>query len=387
MSWLARPASDIQVTHGGRLWLYVVAGLIMAFLVIPTLIVIPMSFSDSQYLEFPPRVWSVRWYDNYFGSTEWMTATWVSVKAAFLTVLVTTPVATMAAYGLYVSNFRAARFIFVLLITPMMVPVILIAIGVFFAYAKLKLNNTMFGLVLAHTVLALPMCLIVVSAGLRSYDMNQERVARSLGASRLKAFLMITLPQIRFSVVSGALLAFVVSFDEVIVALFISGGNMSTITRSMFLALRDQIDPDHRVNLDDIDPDHHRGAGADAGVREVGFAGEAGPPAFTGRRSAVVLLLMFGMPGGPGTHSLCRFTVEGVAQLLRRVGRLRRASSARTRASSSATRFLGGAPCGRFFPPCSVLFPVAEQCLARRRVVEAHLLALRPQLQTPAPRS
>lgn len=243
MSWLARPASDIQVTHGGRLWLYVVAGLIMAFLVIPTLIVIPMSFSDSQYLEFPPRVWSVRWYDNYFGSTEWMTATWVSVKAAFLTVLVTTPVATMAAYGLYVSNFRAARFIFVLLITPMMVPVILIAIGVFFAYAKLKLNNTMFGLVLAHTVLALPMCLIVVSAGLRSYDMNQERVARSLGASRLKAFLLITLPQIRFSVVSGALLAFVVSFDEVIVALFISGGNMSTITRSMFLALRDQIDP------------------------------------------------------------------------------------------------------------------------------------------------
>ena len=243
MSWLARPASDIQVTHGGRLWLYVVAGLIMAFLVIPTLIVIPMSFSDSQYLEFPPRVWSVRWYDNYFGSVEWMTATWVSVKAAFLTVLVATPVATMAAYGLYVSNFRAARFIFVLLITPMMVPIILIAIGVFFAYAKLKLNNTMFGLVLAHTVLALPMCLIVVSAGLRSYDMNQERVARSLGASRLKAFLMITLPQIRFSVVSGALLAFVVSFDEVIVALFISGGDMSTITRSMFLALRDQIDP------------------------------------------------------------------------------------------------------------------------------------------------
>ena len=96
---------------------------------------------------------------------------------------------------------------------------------------------------MAHTVLALPMCLIVVSAGLKSYDMNQERVARSLGATRAKAFLVITLPQIRFSVISGALLAFVVSFDEVIVALFITGGEMSTITRSMFLALRDQIDP------------------------------------------------------------------------------------------------------------------------------------------------
>jgi putative spermidine/putrescine transport system permease protein len=133
--------------------------------------------------------------------------------------------------------------VFVLLITPMMVPVVLIAIGVFFAYTRLKLNNTMFGLVLAHSVLALPMALIVISAGLRSYDMNQERVARSLGASRMKAFLVVTLPQIRFSVITGALLAFIVSFDEVIVALFISGGDMSTITRSMFLALRDQIDP------------------------------------------------------------------------------------------------------------------------------------------------
>ncbi len=243
MNWLSRPVSDIQITHGSRLWLYIVSGLIMMFLVVPTLIVIPMSFSDSQYLEFPPRVWSVRWYDNYFGSPEWMTATWVSVKAAFLTVVVVTPVATLAAYGLSVSNLKASRWIFILLITPMMVPVILIAIGVFFAYAKLNLNNTMFGLVLAHSVLALPMCLIVISAGLKSYDMNQELVARSLGASRMKAFLVITLPQIRFSVISGALLAFVVSFDEVIVALFITGGDISTITRSMFLALRDQIDP------------------------------------------------------------------------------------------------------------------------------------------------
>ncbi len=243
MNWLSRPASDTQITHGRRLWLYIVAGVIMSFLIIPTLIVIPMSFSDSQYLEFPPRNWSTRWYENYFGSRAWMTATWVSFKAAFLTVAVITPIATMAAYGLYVSNLKAARFIFVLLITPMMVPVILIAIGVFFAYTKLKLNNTLFGLVLAHSVLALPMALIVVSAGLKSYDMNQERVARSLGASRLKAFLLVTLPQIRFSVVTAALLAFIVSFDEVIVALFISGGKMSTMTRSMFLALRDQIDP------------------------------------------------------------------------------------------------------------------------------------------------
>ncbi|MGI9311553.1 MAG: ABC transporter permease [bacterium] len=243
MRWLSRPASETQVTHGARLWLYLLAGLIIVFLIIPTLIVIPMSFSDSQYLEFPPSNWSVRWYGNYFGSNEWMTATWVSIKAALLTVIVITPIATMAAYGLYVSDLKAARYVFVLLITPMMVPVILIAIGVFFAYTRLHLNNTMLGLVLAHSALALPMSLIVISAGLRGYDMNQERVARSLGASRLRAFMVVTLPQIRFSVITGALLAFIVSFDEVIVALFISGRDLSTITRSMFLALRDQIDP------------------------------------------------------------------------------------------------------------------------------------------------
>lgn len=242
-NWLARPASDTQVTHGRRLWLYALAALIMLFLVAPTLIVIPMSFSDSQYLEFPPRDWSSRWYDNYFGSNEWLTATWVSVKAALLTVVVVTPLAAMASYGLYVSQLKAARYVFILLITPMMVPVILIAIGVFFAYTRMRLNNTMLGLVLAHSALALPLCLIVISAGLKSYDMNQERVARSLGASRLRAFMVITLPQIRFSVITGALLAFIVSFDEVIVALFITGSDMSTITRSMFLALRDQIDP------------------------------------------------------------------------------------------------------------------------------------------------
>ncbi len=124
-----------------------------------------------------------------------------------------------------------------------MVPVILIAIGVFFLYAKLGLNNTIPGLVMAHSMLALPFVLITVSAGLKTYDMNQEMVARSLGASRLKAFLTVTLPQIRFSIISGALLAFITSLDEVVVALFISGGENATLTRRMFNALRDEIDP------------------------------------------------------------------------------------------------------------------------------------------------
>ena len=241
--WLDRPASATQITHRARLWLYALAGAVLAFLLIPTLIVIPMSFSASQYLEFPPKKWSLRWYEHYFSSVTWMSATATSLKAAALTSLLATPIGTLAAYGLSASRLRAARALQVLLITPMIVPVILIAVGVFYVYVKVKLNNSLMGLVLAHTMLAVPIVMIVVASALKSFDMNQEMVARSLGASRPRAFLTVTLPQIRFAVVSAAVLSFLTSFDEVILALFVSGGANSTLTRQMFLALRDQIDP------------------------------------------------------------------------------------------------------------------------------------------------
>lgn len=241
--WLSAPATETQISHGQRLWLYILSVVIMVLLVTPTLIVVPMSFSDSQYLEFPPEVWSLRWYENYFGSTEWMSATRTSFLTAFLTMLVATPVGVLAAYGLHASKIRAVRFVFLLLITPMTVPVVLVAIGAFYAYVKLQILYTVAGLVLAHSMLALPLVVIVTGAALKSYDMSQEEAARSLGAPRWKAFLTVTLPQIRFAVVTSALLSFLTSFDEVVVAMFVSGGDNPTLTRNMFNALRDQIDP------------------------------------------------------------------------------------------------------------------------------------------------
>ncbi|MDF0595075.1 ABC transporter permease [Psychromarinibacter halotolerans] len=243
MRWLRSPATETQVTHGQRLWLYIFAVIVMALLVAPTLIVIPMSFSDSQYLEFPPEVWSTRWYDTYFSSDEWMRATVTSLKTAVLTMMVATPVGVLAAYGLHCSSIAFVRAAFVLMLTPMMVPLVLVAIGAFYAYAKLNLLYSLTGLVMAHTVLALPLVVIVTGAALKSYDMAQEDAARSLGAPRWKAFLTVTLPQIRFAVVTAALLSFLTSFDEVVVAMFISGGDNPTLTRNMFNALRDQIDP------------------------------------------------------------------------------------------------------------------------------------------------
>jgi putative spermidine/putrescine transport system permease protein len=240
---LGRPATSTQITHRDRLWLYVLCGLILVFLVGPTLLVMPMSFSASRYLTFPPPGWSLRWYRAYFESVEWRDATLVSFQAAILTMVLATLTGTMAAYALHTVRLRIVRLLFTIFTLPMMIPVILIAIGVFMFFAPAGLNNTITCQDLAHSTLAIPLVVITVMAGFKTYDMNQELVARSLGASRLRAFLTITLPQIRFSVFSGALLAFITSLDEVVIALFIAGGDKATLTKRMFNALRDEIDP------------------------------------------------------------------------------------------------------------------------------------------------
>ena len=243
MRWLDAPATETGITHRARLWLYLLGALVLAFLVLPTLIVIPMSFSASQFLEFPPQHWSLRWYAHYVQSPAWRQATATSVEVSVLTALLATTLGTAAAYGLFVAAMRAARLVGTMLLAPIMVPVILIAIGVFYAYVKLGLLDTIAGLVLADSMLAIPIVMLVVTAALRSYDMRQEMAARSLGASRAGAFLRVTLPQIRFAVLTGAVLAFLTAFDEVVIALFVSGGGHATLTRDMFNALRDQIDP------------------------------------------------------------------------------------------------------------------------------------------------
>ncbi|MBT6416712.1 ABC transporter permease [Candidatus Puniceispirillum sp.] len=250
MSYFNKHVSETQIKLKDRLWLYIFSGLILFLLIVPSLIVIPMSFSDSQYLEFPPKDFSLRWYENYFfswkvenGFNDWMAATWTSIKVAILTILVATPIGTMAAYGLINSNNRLRSILFPIMISPMMVPVILVAIGLFYFFVQFKMVNSIPGLVLGHSLVAMPLVLIIILSALKNYDMNQEKVARSLGATRLRAFMEITLPQIKFSIISASLIAFLTSFDEVIISLFVSGGDNSTITRSMFLALRDQIDP------------------------------------------------------------------------------------------------------------------------------------------------
>jgi putative spermidine/putrescine transport system permease protein len=234
---------DSIVPAHRRLWLYAIGVAIMIFLIVPTILIIPMSFSGEQTLSFPPTTWSLRWYDAYFGSEDWRAASIVSLKLACLTTLLATPLATAAAYGLHVGDFPGARLIRSALASSLMVPVILFAIAAYFSFAQFGLVNTLLSLVLADTVLTTPYVIVTVTAGLKSYDMNQEMVARSLGASRLKAFLTVTLPQIRYSIVSAALFVFIGSFDEVVVATLLSSGANATLTNRMFATLQLQLDP------------------------------------------------------------------------------------------------------------------------------------------------
>jgi putative spermidine/putrescine transport system permease protein len=218
-------------------------GLVLAFLILPFLIILPMSFSATRFLTFPPPSFSLRWYQEFFASETWMNATAISMMVALLTVAIATPVGTAAAYAIANTTGRLPRLVHMTLMLPLVVPIVILAIGIFFIFAKLQLLATVAGLVLANVMLGLPYVVTSVLAGLQSFDMTQELVARSLGMNRFRSFMAVTLPQIRASVASGAIFAFISAIDETIIAIFISGGQYQPLTKRMFTSLRDEIDP------------------------------------------------------------------------------------------------------------------------------------------------
>ena len=226
-----------------RIFFVLLCAAVLLYLVLPILIVVPMSFSSARFLTFPPPSLSLRWYQEYIGNPAWMQATLVTLTVAVCTVLIATPTGVSAAYAISQSKLRIMRIIHAALLLPLMVPIIITAVGIFFVYAKVGLIATMSGLVLANVMLALPYVIISVVAGLQSFDMTQEMVARSLGMNRLRSFFAVTLPQIKASVIAGGIFAFISAMDETIVAIFISGGQYQPLTKRMFTALRDEIDP------------------------------------------------------------------------------------------------------------------------------------------------
>src|SRR5690606_33704111 len=196
-----------------RIILYVITGLVLFYLIFPIFVVIPVSFSSASYLQFPPPGFSFQWYQKYFDRTDWIDATFLSLWIACVTAILATILGTMASLALVRGKFWGKNLANAFMVSPLVIPGIIVAIGVYFFYARIQIVGSPWALALAHTALALPFVVINVSATLYGFDERLEYAAMNLGANRWQTFRHVTFPIIRPGVFAGALFAFITSFD------------------------------------------------------------------------------------------------------------------------------------------------------------------------------
>ena len=226
-----------------RLLLGLVCLLVAIWLVAPTLVVVPMSFNENKSLAFPPQGFSWQWYQNFFTNPDWSSSFLNSLKVASVVAVLATALGTLAAFGLDRMKAGPANLLRMLMLTPMVVPGVVLAVGIYSVYLNYQLVGTDLGFVIAHTMLAVPFVIIAVSANLEVFDVRLEKAAASLGADSFTTFRTITLPLIAPGILSGLLFAFVTSFDEIIVALFITNAYLKTLPVQIFISITRDADP------------------------------------------------------------------------------------------------------------------------------------------------
>ncbi|MBV8191004.1 MAG: ABC transporter permease [Alphaproteobacteria bacterium] len=225
-----------------RRLLVVACAAIYLFLMLPLMVVFPISLSSAPYMQFPPPGLSWQWYDRFFDDPQWLDATWRSLYIGSATAGLALALGVPLSFSLVRGRFAVRALLDRLALAPVIVPTIVLSVSVYGLFAKLKLIGAWYGLVVAHTVLALPFVVLVMGAGLRDFDRSLEQAAEGLGASRWRTLRRVTLPLLRPSLVSAGLLAFISSFDELVVALFLAGPNM-TLPKKMFDNILMEIDP------------------------------------------------------------------------------------------------------------------------------------------------
>lgn len=226
-----------------RVVLFAVGIVTVALLVAPILVVFTLSFSGSPYLEFPPAGFSLQWYARYFASPKWTGSTILSVEIGAATTALALAIGIPAAFGLVRRRFPGKGLLLAFFMAPIIVPYIITAIAVYFLFARLGLIGTPVGLLLAHTLLSIPKVVVIVAAALKGFDRTLERASMSLGASPLVTFYRVTYPGIRPAVITAALFAFLTSFDELILSMFLTGPTAVTLPKQMWDAVRLDIDP------------------------------------------------------------------------------------------------------------------------------------------------
>ncbi len=238
---------------GQRAWYYgfrFICALIFFFLIFPIAIIIPLSFNVENFFTFTPGMlrldpaaFSLKHYQDFFTNADWQNALWNSVRIAPVATLISVVLGTLAAIGLSQPHVPFRGTIMAILISPMIVPLIISAAGMYFFYSRLGLQGTYWGVVLAHAALGIPFVIITVTATLVGFDQSLVRAAANMGAGPLTTFFKVQMPLILPGVISGALFAFITSFDEVVVVLFVGSAGQKTLPWQMFTGLREQISP------------------------------------------------------------------------------------------------------------------------------------------------
>jgi len=229
-----------------RIWHWVfllICALVLLFLIAPILVIMPLSFNSESFFSYPMPGFSLKWYEEFFGTSRWRDAVFNSIFVATSATCIATTLGTLAALGLSRSYFPWRTLVMSILISPMIVPVVITALGMFFFYAQIGLLNTYLGLILAHTCLATPFVVITVTATLTGFDHSLARAGAGLGAPPFIVFKKVILPLILPGVISGALFAFVTSFDETVLVLFIASPEQRTLPKVMFAGIREVISP------------------------------------------------------------------------------------------------------------------------------------------------
>lgn len=224
-------------------WLKLIGVVVALYFILPTLVVIPLSFSAGNNFQFPPSELSLRWYQNFFTNPIWLTSLGNSVLVALLAALLATIVGTAAAVGLNRLTGRLAGFLRALLMISMVTPAIVIAVAVYISFLQWHLTGTLQGYVLAHAALGVPFVLVSVTSALGGFDPKLLRASASLGASPLRSFIRVTMPLISRGILTGAIFAFVTSFDEVVIALFLRSPTFQTLPVQMYNSVTYELDP------------------------------------------------------------------------------------------------------------------------------------------------
>lgn len=232
-----------QIRPGTRIFLGIVTAIVAIWLIAPMFIVFPISFSGDPSFQFPPRSWSTRWYESFFTNRQWTDALGNSALIGLLVAIFATALGTIAALAINRSTSRLAGSAQALMLTPMIVPPIIAGAGIYTFFLRTDLVGTIFGFVMVHITLALPLVTIAVNASLSGYDRSLELAAASLGAGRLKTFFTVTVPLIAPGMMAGLVFAFVTSFDEVIVSQFMVSPALQTLPIMMYTSVTRTTDP------------------------------------------------------------------------------------------------------------------------------------------------